>query len=128
MSALQHPTRTFPMRLYAFNMSAGKSAPSLIAPQHGDLGRDIRLATLVHGQPCNIEDTTYNGLNSAGDPMSVQVTRDDCKRPYFFCDRSTLACQPTKFLGVSCEEDRECISVRRTVRIMPRLTMGLPVT
>ena len=62
-----------------------------------------------------IEDVLYSGLNSAGNPVSVQVTRDDCKRPDFFCDRSMLACQPTKSLGVSCEEDRECISVRRTV-------------
>lgn len=76
------------------------------------------LANLVFNQTCIIEDTPYSGLSLSNYPVTVTVSRDDCSKPSYYCDRTSLVCVDVKANGEPCIEERECASVSVTLLII----------
>ncbi|KAF8312482.1 hypothetical protein DL93DRAFT_2042058, partial [Clavulina sp. PMI_390] len=69
-----------------------------------------RLATSIADQPCIIEDTQYAASYMNGTIGTQLISRDNCWRPSFWCNRTSLLCQATVGFGSPCDEDRECFS------------------
>jgi hypothetical protein len=79
---------------------------------HHSVGHS-RYANITLGQACQIENTTYLGLDLTGEPIKTTVIRDDCHTPELFCDTTTMLCEHTKVTGSTCQTDGECKTVIR---------------
>ncbi|EGN98644.1 hypothetical protein SERLA73DRAFT_107716 [Serpula lacrymans var. lacrymans S7.3] len=62
------------------------------------------------GLPCKIENTTYTEYDSTMLKVVLNVVRDNCKDPDFYCDPGILICEHTVGIGLPCSFDRNCRS------------------
>lgn len=85
-----------------------------------------RYANVTIGLPCILERTTYNGLDHNYLPYNITIQRDNCVTSYpkLYCGSNSSLCERMKELGDTCDDDRECLSVRET--LSPQIYMTHP--
>lgn len=72
-----------------------------------------RLANDTLHQSCEIDEMKFIFTDGSGldQPRNIQIMRDSCHAPEFFCDSSAGTCNLTKTLHGACERDQQCESV-----------------
>jgi len=65
-------------------------------------------ANVTLGEPCVMDNTTYNLITLNGQRSTNIVVRDNCHSPLLYCGGGTMVCERSKALGVSCSSDQEC--------------------